>query len=253
MFEASGLKSAMKIKRLSFILGMILLLSTGAAKGQAALLVLIFGERAATENFHFSLKLGVNYSIIQGYDEGNNGWNLNFGLVNNIKLSEKLTLTPEFIALSPRSVRNVPVLTTGDLHLDNLLVQVESTDRKLHYIDIPVLLKYKLTDRFSISVGPQLSILTGAVDTYKSTPQEEVVLITELNIKSALNPIDAGAVLDLHYTVVQPVGGKGVNLYIRYCKGFIGLLKDDNGPRYTTSLIQFGATFPFVQKLDTEN
>ena len=57
-----------------------MLLFSGTASGQAALLVLIFGEKAATENFHFSLKAGVNYSIINGYEEGTNRIGANFGL-----------------------------------------------------------------------------------------------------------------------------------------------------------------------------
>lgn len=236
------------MKRFLGICGLLLLLSTGVLKGQAALLVLIFGEKAATENFHFSMKLGMNYSIIHGYEEGKNGISLNFGVVNNIRLNERLTLVAEFLPLSARSVREFPVETTGNLSLDDLLLEVESTDRKLSYIDIPVLLKVKLSDRFSISAGPQFSLLTKAVDTYRSSPVSGAVLTTELDIRSALRKVDAGAVIDLMYILVPPRGGKGINLFARYAKGFVGLVKDDSGPRYTTSMIQIGATFPFVEK-----
>jgi hypothetical protein len=225
-----------------------ILLSSSLAKGQAALLVLIFGDKAATENFHFSLKLGVNYSIIHGYEEGKNATSFNFGLVNSIRLTDKLTLVPEFIPLAPRQIKDVPVLTTGDPDLDDLLVEVESASRKFSYIDIPVLLKVKLSDRFSIAAGPQISFLTKAEDTYKSAPIEDVVLTTEIDIKSAVNNIDLGAVLDLEYIVVHPKGGKGINIFLRYNKGFINLAKESESTTYTSSMIQLGATFPFVQK-----
>jgi len=225
---------------------LILLLTAPVVRGQAALLVLIFGEKAATENFHFSLKLGATYSIIHGYEEGKNKISLNFGLVNNIKLTEKLSLIPEFIPLSSRAIKDVPLLSTGDPNLDDLLVDPESSDRKLRYIDIPVLLKVKLGDRFSIAAGPQISFLTEATDTYKSSPINETILTTELDIKSELNTIDAGAVIDFSYILVHPKGGKGVNIYVRYSKGFIDLVKDNGGDPYTASLIQLGATFPFV-------
>jgi hypothetical protein len=237
-----------RMKKILFILIPILVLSSSVLKGQAALLVLIFGEKAATENFHFSMKLGLNYSIIHGYEEGTNGVNLNFGVVNNIRLNDRLSLIAEFIPLSARSVKNLPVLTTGNPELDDLLVDVESTDRKLSYLDIPVLLKIKLSQRFSISAGPQISIRTGATDTYSSSPLEGTVLSTEIDIKSYIRAIDAGGVIDLHYILVHPKGGKGINLFLRYGKGFVPLLKDTDGPRYTTSVIQVGATFPFVQK-----
>jgi hypothetical protein len=231
---------------------MFLLLSSSVLRGQAALLVLIFGEKAATENFHFSLKLGVNYSIIHGYEEGKNGVSLNFGLVNSIRLTDKFTLVPEFIALAPRQINNVPVLTTGNPDLDDLLVEVESADRKLSYIDIPVLLKVKLSDRFSIAAGPQFSYLTSAEDTYKSAPIEDVVLTTKIDIKSGVSNIDLGLVLDLEYIVVQPKGGKGINVFLRYNKGFMNLAKDTENRKYTSSVIQLGATFPFVANESTK-
>jgi len=227
---------------------LVLLLSAPVVKGQAALLVLIFGDKAATENFHFSLKLGVNYSIIHGYDEGKNGVGLNFGLVNNIRLTDRLSLIPEFIPVASRKITDVPVLTTGNPELDDLLVEVESASRKLNYIDIPVLLKVKLNDRVSISAGPQISFLTGAEDTYSSTPLEGVVLTTQLDIKSAIKAVDAGAVIDLEYIIVHPKGGKGVNLFLRYNKGFVNLTKEPGEKKITTSLIQVGATFPFVHQ-----
>lgn len=236
------------MKKFIYVTFMFLVISSGAARGQAALLVLIFGEKAATENFFFSLKLGVNYSIIHGYEEGKNGIGLNFGLVNNIKLTDRLSLIPEFIPLSPRSITDVPLLSTGNPDLDDLLVDPESSDRKLSYIDIPVLLRVKLADRLSIAAGPQISFLTSASDKYKSSPIDDIILTTELDIKSELNSIDAGAVIDLEYILIPPKGGKGVNIYIRYSKGFIDLLKENSGDPFTTSLIQFGATFPFVEK-----
>ena len=226
----------------------LFILSIPLARGQAALLVLIFGDKVATENFHFSLKLGVNYSILHGYEEGENAASLNFGLVNNIRLTDRLTLTPEFIPVAARQIKNVPVVTTGNPDLDDLLGEVEASDRKLSYLDIPVLLKVKLSDRFSISFGPKFSYLTSATDTYKSVPIEDVVLTTEVDIKPAVNNIDIGAAIDLTYILVHPKGGKGINLFVRYNKGFMDLGKDSENTRITASMIQLGATFPFVEK-----
>ncbi len=238
------------MKKILIIASIFLTMLSGVASGQAALLVLIFGEKAATENFHFSLKVGVDYSIINGYEEGTNRFGGNFGLINNIKLTEKLTLTPEFLPLSRRGIKDVPVLTTGNPDLDDLLVDPTSTDRKLSYIDIPVLLKYKLSPRFSVSAGPQISFLTGATDIYKSSPIDEAILTTELDIEDALNTVDLAAAVDLTYILVEPKNGKGVNLYIRFTQGFIDIVKDNTGQRYTNTTIQFGGAFPFVENPD---
>jgi hypothetical protein len=237
------------MKRSLIPLFLLLIMGTPALKGQAALLVLIFGDKAATENFHFSMKLGMNYSIIHGYDEGKNGMGVNFGVVNNIRLTDKFTLLAEFLPLSARSIRDVPVVTTGNPELDSLLIDVKSTDRRLSYIDVPILLKVKLSERFSLSAGPQISFLTGATDTYKSAPIKGAELTSEIDIKSNLRSVDVAAVIDLMYILVPPKSGKGINLFFRYSKGFIDIGTTEGLGRQTASLIQVGATFPFVQKV----
>jgi hypothetical protein len=236
------------MKKLLLSLLFITTFSTGIVKGQAALLVLIFGEKAATENFYFSLKAGLNYSMITNIEEGRNRTGFTFGLVNNIKLSERFSLLPEFIALSPRGVRDIPTLTTGIPELDDLLGETEYTDRKLNYIDIPVLVRYHINDRWSISAGPQVSFLVDATDVYKSSPVEGITLKTELDIKDGFNTVDVAGVIDLTFVVSKPVNGKGFNLFARYGMGFIDILKENDGDPNHNSTFQFGATFPFVEK-----
>jgi len=236
------------MKKILFSLILIAIFSTGVVKGQAALLVLIFGEKAATENFHFSLKAGLNYSMITNIEEGRNRTGFTFGLVNNIKLSERFSLLPEFIALSPRGATDIPTLSTGIPELDDLLGNPEFTDRKLSYLDIPVLVKYHINDRWSVSAGPQISFLIDATDVYRSSPVEGITLKTELDIKDSFNNIDLAAVIDLTFVVSKPVNGKGFNLFARYGLGFIDILKENDGDPHHNSTFQFGATFPFVEK-----
>ena len=236
------------MKKSFYILFLLLGLSSGVAKGQAALLVLIFGEKAASENFYFSLKVGASYSMITNVEEGKYRAGANFGLINNIKLTDRLFLTPEFLPLAPRGVKDVPILTTGDPNLDELLVNPSSTDRKLTYIDIPVLLRYNLTERLKISAGPQISFLTGASDIYYSEPIEGTVLNTEIDIKENIPSIDFGGVLDISYLFSKPHGGKGMALYLRYNHGFKDMVKNNTGDPRRNSSIQFGAAFPFIEK-----
>jgi len=217
-------------------------------KGQAALLVLIFGEKAASERFYFSLKAGLNYSSITNYEEGNNATGVHFGLINNIKLNDRLFFTPEFVPLTKKGIRDVPVLTTGDPNLDTLLVDVSSTSRKLSYIDIPILFKIYVSERFCVTLGPQVSFLTGASDIYESSPLQGSVLTTDLDIKSALKTVDAGFVFDLSYNVSTVRGGKGLSLYARYSRSFVDILKDNAGDPYHNSVFQFGASLPFIEE-----
>lgn len=241
------------MKRILILASLFLFASSGIAKGQAALLVLIFGDKVASENFYFSLKVGVNYSMINGIEEGSNRWGGNFGLVNNIRLSDRFFLTPEFVALSPRGVKDVPNLTTGNPELDELLRDPSSTDRKLTYIDIPVLLRMKLGKRVSVSAGPQFSVLTGATDVYRSSPLNDVVLTTEVDIKDAIARMDVGATLDVSFMVSKAKGGKGMSLFVRYTQGFIDMTIQEGTDRQTSSLFQFGAAFPFIEETVEEN
>jgi len=226
-----------------------LVIGQGALKGQAALLVLIFGERVATENFYFSLKAGLNYSIVNGYDEGRDRLGANFGLVNNIRISDRWYFTPEFLPLSGKGIRDVPVLTTGHVNLDDLLIRPESTDRKLNYLDIPLLFRYQLASRFRIAAGPQISILTSATDIYRSEPINNTILTTEIDIMDALQRIDLGMVLDFSFVLSPPKNGKGINLFLRFNQGFMDIAKDNDEDRYTHTTFQFGATFPFVEDI----
>ncbi|MCK4991495.1 MAG: PorT family protein [Bacteroidales bacterium] len=235
------------MRKYIFVL-IILATSSQIMKGQAALLVLIFGDKVASEHFYFSLKVGASYSMISNVEEGKNRPAANFGLINNIKLTDRLFLTPEFLPLAPRGVKDVPALTTGDPNLDELLVNVSSTDRKLSYIDVPVLLRYHLTERLRISAGPQISFLTGAKDIYNSEPINGAVLTTEIEIKENLAPIDLGGVIDISYMFSKPIAGKGMILYLRYNLGFIDMVKENTGDPRRNSAIQFGAAFPFIEK-----
>lgn len=232
------------------VLVLFLALGQGALKGQAALLVLIFGEKVATENFYFSLKAGLNYSMISGYGEGRNRLGATFGLVNNIRINDRWYFTPEFLPLSARGKSGVPILTTGKTELDTLLISPESTDRRLNYLDIPLLFRYHVRPKFRISVGPVVSFLTSATDNYRSEPINNTVLTTEIDISDALSKVDVGMVLDLSIVLSPPKNGKGVNLFLRVNQGFLDISREDDGNRFTHTLLQVGATFPFVEVPD---
>lgn len=236
------------MKTAKLIVFIVLLLFPAMAKGQAALLVLIFGEKVATENFYFSLKGGLNYSMITGEKEGRNRVGANFGLVNNIRLTDQYYLTPEFLALSQRGIRDQEVITTGNPDLDSLLISPKRTDRKLSYIDIPVLLRRDLGKRWRISAGPQLSLLTSASDIYYSEPHPEIILQTEVDIREDLARVDLAAVLDLSFKVSDAKGGKGMSLYLRYSRGFININRNTGRDPVYNRTLQFGAAFPFIEK-----
>lgn len=235
------------MKKLLIAIG-ILFIYSQAAFSQAALLVLLFGDKVASENFYFSLKAGANLSDISGTDEGKSRVGFNFGLVANIKLSDRWSLIPEFAPLSPKGNRDVPLKSTGNPSLDALLVNPDKSKREFNYIDIPVILRYKVSDRLFIGAGPQISLLTSAQAIYQSTPIEGNPLTYERDISSELNTIDYGLVFDLMYSVSNLLGGKGVDFHLRYALGLSDILKNNSGEAFTNSVFHITASFPFIEE-----
>jgi hypothetical protein len=109
------------MKKLLILALITTILLPGIAYSQAAILVLLFGDKVASENFYFSLKMGGNYSTLSGIDDASYKLGLSFGLVATIKLSDKWYIVPEFSAISNKGAEDVPLLPTGDPNLDALL------------------------------------------------------------------------------------------------------------------------------------
>jgi hypothetical protein len=229
---------------------LVLLMSTLAmpytARSQAALLVLIFGEKVATENFYFSLKLGANLSNLSGIDNTKTAPGFNFGLMANIKLGDKFFLVPEFMPLSPKGAKNIPFSSTGNASLDQIIQPTTSSATQLNYIDIPMVAKYYVTEDLGIEAGPQISILTSATDVYRGKIKDDDDLVYENNVKSSLNTIDAGVVVGLTYSLWDARKGKGLFFHARYAYGLMDIVKDNPGSAVKNSVFQFSISLPFI-------
>jgi hypothetical protein len=235
--------------RLKTLFLTIIILSSSAslAHGQAALLVLIFGEKAASENFYFSIKLGGNISSLSSIDNSSIQHGLNFGLTATIKLSDKWYLVPEFSAISAKGATDIPLRSSGNASLDTLLQTAADRTRELNYIDIPVLAKYQFHESISVGAGPQLSILTGATDKFLAAMPGDAEVSYNDDIKSQLNSVDFGLVVELVYSLSDARKGKGVNIHARYTYGLTDIVKDNPGDALRNSVFQICASFPFVK------
>lgn len=233
------------------LLGLFLLLlsfNLAPLKGQAALLVLIFGEKAATENFYFSLKGGLTYSTLTSPESGRGRLGGNFGLINNIKLTDRLYLAPEFMALATKGMHAIEPNYGREGMLGAVLDSSNHMDRKLSYIDIPILLRYKLNDRIRLSAGPSVSFLTGAEDTYLYEPGQGSEINTTVDISDEVNKFDAGLVLDVSLVLAKPIAGKGVVLFARWYQGLVKVSNTDFFKDSRNMALQVGAIFPFINE-----
>jgi hypothetical protein len=215
--------------------------------GQAAILVLILGDRVATEEFHLSIDGAINLSSLPGLDEGKLTPGVNFGLGTHIKLlGEKWHLKPEFKPLSRKGARMVNSITTVPPE-----ITISDNKIKLNYIDVPVLLQYNISPKLFVSAGPQISFLTDA-NQYSSGELENGTETTiKINTKTSFNninfsfPLEAGYSLSL--ATKRSTSTMDINIFVRYEYGFAEIYKDPEVGSSRISLFQFGLSLPFIK------
>lgn len=107
----------------------------------------------AQENMSFGIKGGVNFTNLytEDVDDNNLLFGLNAGLVAVLPFSEFLAIQPE-ILFSGKG---------AELKYNNAFVEGKAKFR-LNYIEVPVLLRVNLTNRFSIQAGPYIAYLIDA-------------------------------------------------------------------------------------------
>ena len=221
------------------ILLLALLVFTAKVQSQAALLVLLLGDKVATENFYFSLKAGANLANLNGFDNTAMRPGAHFGLVATIKINDTFYLSPEFTPLSRKGAKNIPVTFFDD-------PMAKNTQRSLNYIDMPIVVRYYGHERFGLGAGPQFSFLTSATDSYTADLAGEDVEHS-FDIKDNLNPFEFGLVVDITYTAWKARKGKGMNIHARYIHGLTNIVKNSSEDELTNSSFQISASFPFVQ------
>ena len=209
---------------------------------QAALIVLLVGDKVATEKFHLSVDAGLNIASLPGLKNQQATHGLYFGLGTFIKLNEKWALTPEFKPLSPRGANQVAPLRDYATSLSSATYSFE-----LNYIDVPILVQYKLSEKLFASAGPQISFLTSATQIASGNiPAGTAVEIKE-KMKSNFSatyfsfPIEAG------YHLSDARKGKGMDVKIRYAVGLSNMIAATNCGSSNGSTFQVFLSFPFIK------
>lgn len=239
----------MKIRKPRKRLALLVLFSAltiATSYGQAALIVLILGDKVATEEFHLSIDGAINLSDFTGIDGSKMGGGVNFGLGTHIKLGEKWHLKPEFKPLSRKKATSINPITAvpGEL---------TSTDSKvtLNYIDIPVLLQYNVTPQLYFSAGPQVSFLTGANQFTTGDLEEGRESIIKIDTKSFFNSVDFSFPVEAGYTVhlatKRSSSTMDINIFGRYEYGFLDVFKDPEDGSSKISMFQIGLSMPFIK------
>jgi hypothetical protein len=242
----------MKVKKLGqrlFLLSLLSYFTIAISYGQAALIVLILGDKVATEQFHLSIDGALNLSSFPGLEAGKMGAGVNFGLGTHIKLGEKWHLKPEFKPLSRKKATSINTITT----VPGVPNEFTITDSKvtLNYIDIPVFLQYNITPQFYVSAGPQVSFLTSASQFSTGKLEDGKESTVKIDTKSFFNNVDFSFPVEAGYTMKlatkRSTSKMDINIFARYEYGFLEIFKDPASGSSKISLFQIGASLPFIK------
>jgi hypothetical protein len=221
---------------------------TQQAHAQAALLVLLFGDDVASEDFFFSLKLGANVADVTDVEGGSTRVGLNFGLLATIKLGDQFYVVPEFSPMSFKGISDFPITTTGDPNLDALVGTDLTSSYRLNYIDLPVVVKYYPVKTLAVGVGPYAGYLLLAERRIRGELSSSGTPITlEEDVKGKLNRWDYGAVFELVYAPWRTGKTDFLNIHVRYALGLANLEKASTGTTMKNSVFQFFVSFPFME------
>lgn len=242
-FSLGFLPERISAKRvlLSTVFMLSCLLTTQKAQSQAALLVLIFGDKVASEKFHLSIDGGLNFAMMDGVGDSDPKAGLHFGLGTFTKLSEKWVLNVEFKPLSYRNRYDViSINPIADF------IPGARTDLRINYIDVPILARYYFAKRFYAAAGPQVSFLTSAEQKTTGVLPSGAEATVVKSEKSAFSNVHFAIPLELGWVVQDTQNGQGIDLRIRYAQGVSDLFAKDYGAG-RGGVLQVLLTFPFVK------
>jgi hypothetical protein len=223
-----------------------------ASYGQAALIVLILGDKVATEQFHLSIDGALNLSSFTGIEEAKMGAGVNFGLGTHIKLGEKWHLKPEFKPLSRKKATSINTINSvpgvpGEF-------TIKESKLTLNYLDIPVLLQYNITPQFYLSAGPQVSFLTGANQFSTGDLSDGKESTIKIDVKSYFQTVNVSFPVEAGYTLrlatKRSTSKMDINIFARYEYDFLEIFKDPATGSSKISLFQIGLSMPFIKTAD---
>ena len=162
--------------------------------------VLAFGFTNAQE-VKFGVKGGINFADLTGDIDGNTSKvGFQVGGFAEIKLTEKFAIQPELL-FSAQGTKS----------------DEDGSDLKynLDYLNVPVMAKYYVADKFSLEAGPQIGFLLSA----KAKAGDE-----DADVKDLFKSIDFGVNFGAGYDFTE-----NISAGIRYNLGLSNVLDTEDG------------------------
>src|SRR4051812_14156587 len=131
------------------------------------LIALLFGDKLNSGNLEFGLTGGLNVSKISNFYNTKARGGLNLGLYFNIKLNDRWYIHSEAVPKFPTGATKLKPYSLNDANLDSLLSTGDVT-RKIKNITVPLLIRYRIKNKFFAEAGPQIGLRTKAKDFFES-------------------------------------------------------------------------------------
>lgn len=174
--------------------------------------VLAFGFANAQE-VKFGAKAGLNVSTLTGdVEDASSKVGFHVGAFAEFKVSDKFSVQPELL-YSAQGAKGAYNDFNGT---DIIPIDVKS---KLAYINVPVMAKYYVAEKFSLEAGPQIGFLVSAKEKHSGGGDS-----VELDIKDGLKSIDFGVNFGAGYDFTE-----NISAGVRYNLGLSNIAKTEDG------------------------
>lgn len=199
----------------------------------SALAVLVFGFASAQDEVKtaskvkYGAKAGINLANIVGDDAGDANMFVGFnaGMFVEIPIANKLTIQPELLYSAQ-----------GSKSSGNLEGYDYDATFKLNYINIPVMFKYQVADKFSLEAGPYVGFVTSA----KMKVEVSGFGSDTVDMKDMVKSTDFGLGLGMNYEFSDVVFANA-----RYQAGLTQIGDTGEGDDIKNSVFQIGLGFRF--------
>tara|TARA_B110000967_G_C18650508_1_gene443095 strand:- start:54 stop:665 length:612 start_codon:yes stop_codon:yes gene_type:complete len=159
-----------------------------------AVVVLLGLGNVSAQEVKFGAKVGLNSSNFTGdLEDSDAKIGFNLGAFAEISLSDKFIFQPELL-----------FSTQGTSLEDSTDSEAYKQTIKANYLNIPLLIKYGITDKFALEFGPQLGFLLSAKAKVEETFDGETISI-EQDIKDSFKSIDFGLNFGASFDVAENI------------------------------------------------
>ncbi|MGV8947397.1 MAG: porin family protein [Lutibacter sp.] len=174
----------------------------------------IFSLVSLNAQTSFGAKAGLNVAKLIGDVPDNKSLiGFNVGIFAEIGLADSFYIQPELFYSTQGGTFDYPI--------------IGSTDLKLNYINLPIMFKYDVANRFYLEAGPQIGFLVAAD-------------LGDLDVKDAYESTDFGANFGLSYGFTEKLFAQA-----RYNIGLSNIVKDNGNDKVSNAVMSFSLGYKF--------